>query len=612
MSGANAALHQRTRPISTRGDLCLEFHPNGVLHQYNIDSRSNILGVKPSSVLGILPDDLPIDAEHRARINDAFEEVSRTRSATTLRLPLPHLDEAFVLQADVHPLQASPESSCGFLVLNRVIPVLASDQMTDWQGLFGQTSDIVIVLDANGHVAYSNAGKGHVFPTIQVGSTLERHFERDGDSLQISLDRALAQDHSTSFEYTREDGRVTRWFTCTVSPLYVNGKRHVTAILRETSWLKSQLMALQQENSFYHHLLDGRAEAVIAVDKTGSIDFMNPAARELPGLPVANWFEAANTGKIRLFTGRSHRELKPSDWPVQRVLEGASPEPLEVEWAAAGAEPIPLLFATHPTKDNHGNCNGALAVLHPLSPTRLEEQHKLWTFQAMSQLVQTVSHDFRMPVNNLVHLCKLARLQGNAEQQRDNIQQRIEHTALQIQQQLDGLMTLVRTGGDMPRTIDRCAFQNVWEDVKQSLSQTIESAKAEVRVNFDACPTVAFHRSQLHSIVFNLVSNAIKYRSLERKPVVHLSSGTSGGEIVFTVRDNGRGIDLEKDDQNLWAPFRRLRENDAGKGLGLALVRQMVDQAGGRIEVESTLGRGTSFHVFFASSNKPSEQYRLF
>ena len=82
--------------------------------------------------------------------------------------------------------------------------------------------------------------------------------------------------------------------------------------------------------------------------------------------------------------------------------------------------------------------------------------------------------------------------------------------------------------------------------------------------------------------------------------------------LVVALRDNGLGMDLSKYENDLWAPFRRIHQNAQVNGLGMALIRNVVEQSGGRIEVESTLGQGTTFYVYLKNIGAAAGQYALF
>jgi signal transduction histidine kinase len=108
---------------------------------------------------------------------------------------------------------------------------------------------------------------------------------------------------------------------------------------------------------------------------------------------------------------------------------------------------------------------------------------------------------------------------------------------------------------------------------------------------------VHYPRAYAASILKNLVHNALKYRSPDRPPLVRVATRREGPAVVLTVADNGRGLDLPRDQERLFQPFTRLTQEGDGAGLGLHLVRTLVQQRGGTLTVASALGVGTTFTV---------------
>jgi light-regulated signal transduction histidine kinase (bacteriophytochrome) len=101
----------------------------------------------------------------------------------------------------------------------------------------------------------------------------------------------------------------------------------------------------------------------------------------------------------------------------------------------------------------------------------------------------------------------------------------------------------------------------------------------------------------LHQVVYNLVSNAIKYSSKVAKPIVEISSKVKGNEIVFSIKDNGAGFDM-KYANKLFGVFQRLHSQEEfdGTGVGLAIVQRIISKHGGRIWAESERDKGATFY----------------
>lgn len=120
-------------------------------------------------------------------------------------------------------------------------------------------------------------------------------------------------------------------------------------------------------------------------------------------------------------------------------------------------------------------------------------------------------------------------------------------------------------------------------------------------------PRVEADAMQLGQLFQNLVGNGIKFRG-ERRPAIQVDASRSNGEWVFSVADNGIGIEPEHRDQ-IFDVFKRLhgRGEYEGTGIGLALCRRIVERHGGRIWVESTLGEGATFYFTIPETNGEGE-----
>jgi len=152
------------------------------------------------------------------------------------------------------------------------------------------------------------------------------------------------------------------------------------------------------------------------------------------------------------------------------------------------------------------------------------------------------------------------------------------------------IFSRVVTGG---RTFQTTDTNEVVSDVLKSLGASIEETGAEVNVH--PLPVVLSDPSQLHQVFLNLIGNAIKYRRAE-PPTIEISAERRGDDWVFSVRDNGIGIEPRHHDR-VFEIFQRLHTSAEyeGTGIGLAVVRRIVERHGGRVWVESTPGVGSTF-----------------
>jgi light-regulated signal transduction histidine kinase (bacteriophytochrome) len=125
------------------------------------------------------------------------------------------------------------------------------------------------------------------------------------------------------------------------------------------------------------------------------------------------------------------------------------------------------------------------------------------------------------------------------------------------------------------------------------LKVTIEENKTDIYI--EPMPTIMADGSQMHQVMQNLISNSLKFHGPER-PLLHISAKEGAREWTFSVKDNGIGLNPEYEEK-IFQMFQRLHSQDQypGTGVGLAIVKKIVERHGGRIWVESEEGRGATF-----------------
>jgi light-regulated signal transduction histidine kinase (bacteriophytochrome) len=165
---------------------------------------------------------------------------------------------------------------------------------------------------------------------------------------------------------------------------------------------------------------------------------------------------------------------------------------------------------------------------------------------------------------------------------------------------IDDVLTYSRVGTS-GRTVVPTNCEAVLQQTLQALH--LQIAESAARITLDPLPTVMVDSMQLSLLFQNLLSNALKFHGQER-PCIHLSAQHKGSEWVFAVRDNGIGIDPQYAER-IFVIFQRLhsRSEYPGTGIGLAICKKIVERHGGRIWVESELGKGATF--FFTLPGMP-------
>jgi len=213
----------------------------------------------------------------------------------------------------------------------------------------------------------------------------------------------------------------------------------------------------------------------------------------------------------------------------------------------------------------------------------------------LQQFAYAASHDLQEPLRGVEGFAKLfeRRYKGKVDEKADEFIDYMVDGVKRMQTLIQDLLEYSQVAKKGKR-IKQTGSSLAVAQALANLQLTIEENSAVV--THDTLPKVMADSSQLTRLFQNLIGNAIKFRSAE-PPEVHISAEQKGGEWVFSVRDNGIGIDPKFKD-GIFVIFQRLHTRDAysGTGIGLAVCKKIVELHGGKIWVESEPGKGSTFY----------------
>lgn len=212
-------------------------------------------------------------------------------------------------------------------------------------------------------------------------------------------------------------------------------------------------------------------------------------------------------------------------------------------------------------------------------------------------LLDTISHDIKGPLTSMLltisHLKKISTDRSKAFLKFFGI---LENSI----QKMQALITELTDAGELEHKYkaeeELLDFQDILEDVRLTLAGTIMESGAILDQDIKAAQ-VLFSRRKLRSIIYNLVNNAIKFRSPDCSPEISISTKKEKEFIVISVKDNGIGIDKSNHD-DIFSKYSRIGNKVEGSGIGLYLVKEIVTNSGGKISLKSELGKGSEFKVY--------------
>jgi PAS domain S-box-containing protein len=228
-----------------------------------------------------------------------------------------------------------------------------------------------------------------------------------------------------------------------------------------------------------------------------------------------------------------------------------------------------------------------------------KNQELLRMNQVLDNFVYSAAHDLRAPVSNLKGLVNLF-AHPNSKLSQEKFLKETKTSLDRLDNTIVGLVEVIEIQNKTEDILKVVNFQEVFDLLVKEFSPEIDKDKMVLQTDFYRAPTIKYIEVYLNSIMRNLLSNAIKYKADDRDLEIRVSTYKEDGYIVLSMSDNGIGMDLEKYGKNLFKPFTRFNKKVEGKGIGLHLIKNMVERNGGFVQVESEVNVGTKFKFYLA------------
>ena len=359
--------------------------------------------------------------------------------------------------------------------------------------------------------------------------------------------------------------------------------------------------ALLREQTFVRALMDNLADGVVACEAAGKLVLFNRTAREWHGLdalalPPEEW------GRHYDLYGPDGITPLPTDAiPLLRAFRGETVREAGMTIVAKDQAPRHILAAACPFFDDQHNLLGAVAVMRDITERKRAEEkiaHTLAELERSNKELElfayVASHDLQEPLRMVSSYTQL--LARRYEGQLDDKARKYIHYAVdgaaRMQTLIDDLLAYSRVGA-RSKPLETIASSFPLDEARRNLAARIKETAAVI--TNDELPTVRADPAQLLLVFQNLLSNALKFHRAD-SPSVHVAAQDRGSEWMFSVKDNGIGIEPQHAER-IFVIFQRLhtREEYPGTGIGLAICKRIVERHGGKIWLESEPGKGATF-----------------
>lgn len=226
--------------------------------------------------------------------------------------------------------------------------------------------------------------------------------------------------------------------------------------------------------------------------------------------------------------------------------------------------------------------------------------------QQLEQFAFISAHNLRAPVARILGLGQLLEMSKSDPTRKEEIYPKLIQTTKELDSVVRDLNSILDLKHNTVSLVTTIVLTTEVQAVMQTLEKEISASRANIVIDFSRADNIRTVKPYLDSIIYNLISNAIKYRYPDREPVIRIKSELLEGEICLIFEDNGLGIDLEQYGEKLFNLYSRLHFHVEGKGMGLYLVKTQMASLGGRVEIFSKVDVGTVFKLYFRHSGAPA------
>lgn len=480
--------------------------------------------------------------------------------------------------------------------------------------VFMETSPaIVIMKDADSRYVYCNPRVEKLFgrPVYEIlGKTEFDLFPKEEADQFTSTDRFVFETGQAMIdEYAARapDGELHHWWVFKFPMRDSTGKQYVGLQILDVTERKQAEDALARERDLLHVLMDSVPDTVYFKDRNSRFTLVNDRQARMLGV---NSPEDA--------VGRNDSHFMPAAL-AEAVLEEERRLIEKGEALLDRVEYIPLPDGTPrwmsaskaPIRDQHGHITGLVGISRDITERKLAEMERETLIKdlevrnaELERFTYTVSHDLKSPIvtiQGFLGLLEKDVLDRDIDRVKHDIL-RIKAATQKMHKLLGELLELSRIGRLM-NSPQELPFASVVEEAISNVGGQLQNGTVHISVQPDL-PYVYGDRVRLVEVLQNLLDNACKYMGDQPQPQVDVGCQTmNDGKNAFFVRDNGIGID-PRYHQRIFGLFDKLDPKTEGAGVGLAVVKRIIEVHGGTIWLDSE-GQGQGSVFYFTLGEKP-------
>ena len=340
-----------------------------------------------------------------------------------------------------------------------------------------------------------------------------------------------------------------------------------------------------------HNILEGVTDAIFVVDRKWLITNVNKECETL-----------LKTKRNKLI-GKNIWEVFPEEegFKFYQFFRKAKKRRITVQFEEY-FEPMDQWFdiSLYPSKD------GLAVCFRNVTERRRQDEEKKELFEQLivqnrdlEEFTYIASHSLRAQSANVSMLCAAIDSHGMTPGNME-IFEKLYQSATNLTTVISDLTTILTVKNRSSILLEDVQFHNSFVNAVSRLPYSFSPFKKCIRMEAEPEFTLYSVRSYIETLLFQLLDNALRYRSIDREPEVFVQAGQKDGYYYITVTDNGRGMDQVRVQKQLFQLYKTFHPGTSGKGLGLYLCKVLVDELNGHISIASQPGRGTTVSVQLA------------
>ena len=474
-----------------------------------------------------------------------------------------------------------------------------AEASNNWQSTFDAITDLVILLSPEQEILEINKAGENTLGLKRkdiIGKKCYRLIHnQDFPIKECPCCKAGISKSKEVTEYSQygKEYELTAWPIFDINKK-INGFTHIVKDITKRKQTEEAL--LKSEHNFNNFIHDSLLAIYFCNADTKKIVYANPAFFQLTGYSQ----EELDSLTIYDFINNPKEE---TDALFNQTIQSKQRSIGERQWKTKDGRLINMFVnASYISSNNEGIIYISAQNITKLKQTETEKE-KLITelsdkYNELMQFNYIVSHNLRAPVANLLGLSNLITMPGHSEEDKLKIIEHIQQSANKMDDMIKDLNVILSSRSTINIKKEKVFIHTLNQSITSTLEKQIKETNCYIKTTISEDASELFTvKSYLESILYNLISNAIKYHSVERRPQIIISTKKVNNDFLISVSDNGIGIDMEKQGQYIFGLYKRFNLDVEGKGLGLHMTKTQVETLGGKISIESEVGKGTTFNI---------------